>query len=154
VFTERHLDVAAHKRAQWSQAGGSRVAENNIGRTILICEDDPMVSVFLEDVLKTAGHHVISAHDGETAIRMAVDMKPAAITLDLDMPGLYGWEVMGRLKADPATSRIPIIIISAHPAWLTFIDRRQAAAVLEKPCPPWELRAAVEQALGEDEVAG
>jgi len=127
-----------------SPAAGSKPAAR---RVILVCEDDPMVSMFFQEVFKSAGHRVVSARDGETAVRLAGELQPAAVTLDLDLPGLDGGAVIGRLKADPATAHIPIIVISAHPRWLTFVDRHHAAAVLEKPCPPWELQAAVEQAL-------
>jgi CheY-like chemotaxis protein len=78
---------------------------------------------------------------------MAGELKPSVITLDIDLPGQDGGAVISRLKSDPATADIPVIIISAHPGWLTFVERHQAAAVLEKPTPPWELQAAVEQAL-------
>lgn len=123
------------------------MTESSAQHIILVCEDDPMVSVFFQDVFKTAGHRVISARDGETAVRMATELQPSAMTLDIDLPGADGGAVISRLKADPATAHIPVIIISAHPGWLTFVERHQAAAVLEKPCPPWELKAAVEEAL-------
>jgi len=122
---------------------------NDHRRTILVCEDDPMVSVFFQDVFKTAGHQVVSAPDGESAVRLATELQPSVVTLDIDLPGLDGGAVIGRLKANPVTAHIPVIIISAHPGWLTFLDRHQAAAVLEKPCPPWELQAAVEDALAD-----
>jgi CheY-like chemotaxis protein len=120
-------------------------------QVILVCEDDPMVAVFLQDVFRMAGHQVASARDGETAVRMANELQPSVMTLDIDLPGLDGGAVISRLKADPKTADIPIIILSAHPGWLTFMERHQAAAVLEKPCPPWELQAAVEQALSESD---
>jgi CheY-like chemotaxis protein len=127
-------------------------ASENVGqRVILVCEDDPMVSVFFQDVFRTAGHQVVSARDGESAVRMARELRPAVMTLDIDLPGLDGGAVISRLKEDPATAEIPVIIISGHPGWLTFMERHQAAAVLEKPCPPWELQAAVEQVLAERE---
>src|SRR5215217_1050747 len=110
---------------------------------ILVCEDDPMVEGFLQDVFKTAGHRVVSARDGESAVRMARELQPSAMTLDIDLPGLDGGAAISRLKDDPATAHIPVVIVSAHPGWLTFTERHLAAAVLEKPCPPWELQAAV-----------
>jgi CheY-like chemotaxis protein len=127
------------------------VVESDKPQTILVCEDDPMVSVFFQDVFKTAGHDVVSARDGESAIRMATELQPTIVTLDLDLPGLDGPAVIGRLKKNPATAHIPVIIVSAHPGWLTFLDRQQVAVVLEKPVPPWELKAAVEQALAQSE---
>lgn len=130
------------------------MTENAEQQVILVCEDDPMVSIFLQDVLRTAGHRVVSARDGESAVRMARELQPSVMTLDIDLPGLGGGAAISRLKDDPATAAIPVVIISAHPGWLTFVERHQAAAVLEKPCPPWELQAAVEQALAGRERAG
>ena len=127
------------------------VQKEDARRTILVCEDDPLVSVFFQDVFKTAGHRVASARDGESAIRMAAELQPTVVTLDLDLPGLDGAAVIGRLKDNPATAHIPVIVVSAHPGWLTFLDRQKAAVVLEKPCPPWELKAAVDQALAQGE---
>lgn len=123
------------------------MADEEARKTILVCEDDPLVSVFFQDVFKAAGHQVVSARDGENAVRMAAEIKPSVVTLDIDLPGLDGGAVISRLKSDPSTADIPVVIISAHPGWLTFVERHQAAAVLEKPCPPWELQAAVEQAM-------
>lgn len=131
------------------------MAEDTKQAVILVCEDDPMVSVFLQDVFRTAGHRVVSASDGESAVRLARELRPSVMTLDIDLPGLDGGAAISRLKNDPATADIPVIIVSAHPGWLTFMERHQAAAVLEKPCPPWELQAAVEQILsGRDQSAG
>ena len=127
------------------------MAEKRTQQVVLVCEDDPMVALFLQDVFRMAGHEVISARDGETAVRMASEARPSVMTLDIDLPGLDGGAVLSRLKADPNTADIPIIVLSAHPGWLTFMERHQAAAVLEKPCPPWELQAAVEQALSESD---
>ena len=116
-------------------------------RPILVCEDDPLVAGFFAKILAAAGHPVAIALEGGAALRMATRLRPAAITLDLDLPRLHGDAVLGRLKGDPATAAIPVIVISAHPGWLPFPERHRAAAVLEKPTPPWELAAAVEQVL-------
>jgi CheY-like chemotaxis protein len=116
-------------------------------RPILVCEDDPLVAGFFAEVLAAAGHTSVVARNGEVALRMAAELRPAAITLDLDLPRLHGGAVLSRLRGDPATWAIPVIVVSAYPGWLTFLERHRAAAVLEKPTPPWELATAVEQAL-------
>jgi CheY-like chemotaxis protein len=144
------LTPGAVSRHSDTQAWEVHVAKGASGRTILVCEDDPLVAGFFQDVFKAAGHQVVSAHDGESAVQMATELKPAVVTLDIDLPGLDGGAVISRLKANPDTAHIPVIIISAHPGWLTFVERHQASAILEKPCPPWELQAAVEQALDEN----
>ena len=136
------MTYSEHERPPSSVVGrrpGRRRAEL---RPILVCEDDLLVADFFAEVLAAAGHPVAIALDGEAALRMAARLRPAAITLDLDLPRLHGGAVLGRLKGDPATAAIPVIVISAHPGWLTFPERHQAAAVLEKPVPPWELAAA------------
>ena len=114
---------------------------------ILVCEDDPHVAQFFVDVLEAAGHRVVHAADGATAVRLAQELRPAALVLDLALPDLDGAAVLARLKADPGTAAIPIVVVSAYPGWLTLLDRRQAVAVVEKPCLPDDLQAAVAQAL-------
>lgn len=104
-----------------------------------------MVARFLEDLFTVDGWRVTVAHDGEAALRLAAERQPAAITLDLDLPGLDGGAVLTRLKANPATTMIPVVVVSGQPGWLTTVDRQQAAAVLTKPAPPWEIRVAIER---------
>jgi CheY-like chemotaxis protein len=114
---------------------------------ILVCEDDPDTASFFVEVLELAGYRTICAADGEAGLRLAAKHRPAAILLDLAMPGLEGGLVLTRLKADPSTAEIPVVIVSAFPGWLTFLDRQKAVAVVEKPCLPAELESAVAQAL-------
>ena len=114
---------------------------------VLVCEDDPMVAQFFADVLETAGYRIARAHDGESAVRLAGELQPAVMTLDIDLPSLDGVAAVHRLKMNPATASIPVIFLSAHPGWLTFVERQHAAAILQKPCPTWELETAVELAL-------
>ena len=117
-------------------------------RTILICEDDPSLAALFGDILEAAGHRAVATSSGEAALRLARDLRPAAVVLDLALPDLDGAAVLARLKADPATAGIPVVIASAYPGWLTFLDRGLAQAVLEKPCSPADLEAAVAEALG------
>lgn len=79
---------------------------------ILIVEDDPAVSKLLALYLTQEGYSVAHAYDGEEAIEKAQEMKPFAITLDIMLPRMDGWEVLKRLKTLPATRDIPVIIIS------------------------------------------
>jgi CheY-like chemotaxis protein len=119
----------------------------DVAGSVLVCEDDGLVAEFFGEVLSLGGYQVLDARNGEAAIRLAVEHRPAAVLLDLALPDLDGAAVLARLKADPRTAGIPVVIVSAHPGWLTFVDRQQAAAVLEKPCPPDDLLAAVEAAI-------
>ena len=116
-------------------------------RTVLICEDDPSVAALFADILDAADYHVVHAPNGEAALRMAARLRPSAIVLDLDLPGPDGVAVLTRLKADPRTAPIPVVVASANLGWLTFLDRGAAAALLEKPCSVEALEDAVRAAL-------
>lgn len=79
---------------------------------VLAIDDDPAVPDLLHRYLKKDGLTVIGASSAEEGLRMARELKPIAITLDVMMPGKDGWEVVKELKLDPKLSKIPIIIIS------------------------------------------
>ncbi len=80
--------------------------------TILVVDDEPEDSSLIADVLSSEGYHAICAASGAQALRMAKDHYPNAIILDVIMPEMDGWEVLQQLKAAPATSEIPVIVIS------------------------------------------
>jgi CheY-like chemotaxis protein len=81
-------------------------------RTVLVVDDDPNALELLERTLQDAGVRVAKATDGETALELARTLRPSAITLDVIMPGMGGWEVLGELKRDPKTRDIPVIIVT------------------------------------------
>ena len=99
---------------------------------MLIVENDLNFARVLLDMAREKGFLGIIALDGETGVELAHEYKPDAVTLDIDMPGIDGWEVLDRLKHHPDTRHIPVHIISG-------VDRRQqglmagAIAYLEKP---------------------
>ncbi|PLS68201.1 MAG: histidine kinase [Cyanobacteria bacterium M5B4] len=79
---------------------------------VLIIDDDPYVHDVMKRFLNKHGFAVKMALNGLDGIRMAREIMPDAITLDVVMPGMDGWNVLGILKADPKTSNIPIIMIT------------------------------------------
>ena len=81
-------------------------------KTILAVDDDPSVIYVLKKYLEGEGYQVVPAHNGAEAIRLAREVKPFAITLDIMIPGRDGWEVINELKGDPTTEHIPIVVIS------------------------------------------
>ncbi len=81
-------------------------------RRILLAEDDRFLRKAAETALKRQGFTVLSAVDGEEALRMARTEAPDLILLDLIMPKLQGFEVLRALKADAATAATPVIILS------------------------------------------
>lgn len=80
---------------------------------VLVIDDDPVARDLITRALERDGLAVISGSTGEEGLRFAREMQPAAITLDVLMPGMDGWTVLGALKADPETAAIPVVLVSA-----------------------------------------
>jgi signal transduction histidine kinase/DNA-binding response OmpR family regulator len=79
---------------------------------VIVVEDDPGAAELLSRQIGRAGFRTEIARSGAEALRMAKERKPAAITLDILLPDVDGWEVLTRLKRDEATSDIPVIVVS------------------------------------------
>ncbi len=82
-------------------------------RRVLVVDDDAAIVDLLETALEDQGYQVF-ATVGAAAVPLARDLQPAVILLDINMPGMDGIEVSRRLRADPATEHIPIIVMSAQ----------------------------------------
>jgi CheY-like chemotaxis protein/CHASE3 domain sensor protein len=80
---------------------------------ILIIEDDPAFARILADIVRQKGHRMLHAVDGESGLELARRFHPVGILLDVMLPGMDGWTVIERLKADPATRHIPVHFLSA-----------------------------------------
>jgi len=112
------------------------------GAAVLIIDDDPAARAITHRVLAREGYQVIEAADGETGLRLAREARPALITLDVLMPGMDGWAVLGALKADPDLAAIPVIL-------QTIVEDRNmgfalgAAEYLTKPIERKRLAALV-----------
>ncbi len=116
---------------------------------ILIVDDEPNNCKTLQAILSPLGHGIHFAHDGRTGLDLAHAIRPDLILLDVMMPGLDGYEVCRRLRADPELAEVPIIIITA------LDDRDSRLAGLEagaddfvpKPFDRLELRARVQTVI-------
>jgi two-component system cell cycle response regulator DivK len=82
--------------------------------TILVVEDNEPSRDALSRRLVRRGYRVVIAVDGYEAVSMGQSARPDLILMDLGLPGIDGWEATRRLKADPETHQIPIIVLSAH----------------------------------------
>jgi signal transduction histidine kinase/CheY-like chemotaxis protein len=80
--------------------------------SVLIVEDDDRSAALLRVYLENAGYAAAIARDGEEGLKLARRLEPAAVILDVLLPRLNGWEVLAQLKSDPATSAIPVVIVS------------------------------------------
>jgi len=82
------------------------------GDRVLVIEDEDAAYETLSAYLMSAGYVSIRARHGDDALKLARSMQPVAITLDIILPGMEGWDVLRALKADAATADIPVIIVS------------------------------------------
>lgn len=83
-----------------------------MAKHILYIEDDQVLLDILMRFLKHAGFEVSMARDGEEALEMLKTIAPDLILLDLLLPRMHGFEVLKRLKADPKTASIPVVVLS------------------------------------------
>jgi PAS domain S-box-containing protein len=79
---------------------------------VLVVDDEKDSRVLMSHYLQEFGCRVIAASTGEEGIQAARENKPDLITLDLMMPGMTGWEVLQKLKADPELRKIPVVVVS------------------------------------------
>jgi signal transduction histidine kinase/DNA-binding response OmpR family regulator/ligand-binding sensor domain-containing protein len=82
------------------------------GRRIVVVEDDPVAFETLRRCLESAGYLAVRSRKGEDALRLVKHWEPVAVTLDLVLPGMDGWDVLRELKADEQTRGIPVVIVS------------------------------------------
>jgi two-component system cell cycle response regulator DivK len=102
---------------------------------VLIVDDYPDGREMLSEYLKYLEFPVIDARDGQEAMALAASWSPDIILMDLQMPGLDGWEVTRRLKADAGTKHILVIALTAHALTREVQAARDAGcdAVVPKP---------------------
>jgi CheY-like chemotaxis protein len=77
---------------------------------VLVIDDDAHVRELLTRILSKEGYRVATAADGPEGLRLARELAPDVVTLDVLMPGLDGWDVLAAFKADPGLAQIPVVI--------------------------------------------
>jgi DNA-binding response OmpR family regulator len=117
---------------------------------ILAADDDEDILQLIVFRLERSGYTVLQAHDGEEALALALENRPDLAVLDVLMPKMDGFELTRRLRAEPATSRMPIIMLTARVQDADVQEGFDAGAddYLRKPFSPQELRARVHAILG------
>jgi len=118
-------------------------------KKILLIEDYAPTAKMIEEVLKIAGYEMSTAINGTSGLQKAIEEKPGLILLDIMLPGIDGLEVCKRLKADPATAKIPVIAVSVKSS-AEDIKKGLAAGVDEyiaKPFDPQKLIEAISRRL-------
>ena len=118
-------------------------------KTILVADDESHILHVVSLKLRNAGFRVITANDGQEAFEMAVQEKPDLLITDYHMPQLSGLELCQKLKQDPATQKIPAIMLTARGYHLEPHDTEQSGILrmLSKPFSPRHLLTTVNEVL-------
>jgi CheY-like chemotaxis protein len=122
---------------------------SSLGR-VLVVDDDDVIRQLITVNLELEGFEVATAVDGQDCLDKVGAFDPVVITLDIMMPRLDGWEAAGRLRADPKTAGVKVVLLSARAqeADLQRGDRIGVDAYLTKPFDPDELIATVRRLAG------
>jgi len=136
--------------------------EPNAQKPILVVDDEPNVRSYLSTILEDAGFAVLTAEDGEQAMKVIKEHKPDLISLDLIMPKRTGHRLLFDLKRDKELSRIPVLVVTAHAKdELGKGDLEDLLAngiisgpgtYLEKPVRPLTYVRSIQRALGMEET--
>jgi DNA-binding response OmpR family regulator len=117
---------------------------------VLVAEDDEDILELVMFDLEDEGYDVVTARNGEDAVTLALERAPDLVLLDVAMPGLDGYEVTRRLRAEQATRAIPVVLLTARAQVRDVIEGFEAGAndYVTKPFRPDELRTRLHAALG------
>jgi DNA-binding response OmpR family regulator len=108
-----------------------------MNKKILLADDEEDIKIVLRMFLESRGYAVCTAYDGLDAIDQAKNEKPDVVLLDVMMPLLDGFEVCKKLKADPATAAIPVIMLSAA-SHAEMIQKGLNAGAIDYMIKPFE----------------
>jgi two-component system cell cycle response regulator DivK len=84
-----------------------------MSKTVLIVEDNELNMKLFNDLLETRGCRIVQTRNGVEAVKLARETRPDLILMDIQLPGLDGYEVTRRIKADPALRAIPVIAVTS-----------------------------------------
>lgn len=108
---------------------------------VLVVDDSRVIRELIAVNLELEGFEVTTASDGEAAVRLASEVRPDVITLDVMMPRLNGFEAVQRLRQDPTTAAIPVVMVTGR-AQTADLDRGREVGVeayVTKPFEPTDL---------------
>jgi CheY-like chemotaxis protein len=120
------------------------------GPTILVVDDDPVIQKLLSVNFEMEGYRVVTAGDGVEGLEKVKSESPDLVLLDVMMPRMDGLEAARRLKADPATKHIPVLLLSAKAQSVDIQGGLEAGAddYVTKPFDPLELLDKVAALIG------
>jgi DNA-binding response OmpR family regulator len=109
-----------------------------LAATVLVADDDADILRFVEINLRLEGFEVVTARDGPEALAKVIAVRPDLVLLDVQMPGIDGYTICARIRADASLAAVPVIIVTANYASAAVEAARQAGAndFLIKPFHP------------------
>jgi two-component system cell cycle response regulator DivK len=119
---------------------------------VLLVEEDRNSRLLVAEWLRDSGFRVEEAHNGLQALERAFDLLPDAIFIDLDIPGIDGYELTRRLKSDPRTRSIPVLAVSGYrPFELdpSRADRAGCDVFMRQPWSPQDVGRTLKTLIGE-----
>jgi CheY-like chemotaxis protein len=117
-------------------------------RTILVVDDDKDLRERLQDVIGGEGWDVVTAANGEQALRRLRQVEPELILLDMNMPGMGGLGFLKRISDEAGRPRYPVIVLTSRGAMREFFETLGVTGFIEKPCPDDELLGQISRAVG------
>jgi CheY-like chemotaxis protein len=131
------------------KAEGEGVDALRASPLVLVVDDFEDNRAMYAEYLSYSGYSVEQAADGEEAVKLAQNLLPDIVVMDLSLPIMDGWEATRRLKADERTRRIPVIALTGHALASHSRGAREAGcdAFLAKPCLPEKLVEKVEELI-------
>ena len=123
--------------------------QGSVRPVVLVADDDDDILQLLAFRLERAGYEIVQARNGKEALSLALELRPALAVLDVTMPGLDGYEVTRALRANEATSAMPIILLTAR-AQTEDAARGMAVGAddyVKKPFDAHDLRERIERLL-------
>jgi signal transduction histidine kinase/CheY-like chemotaxis protein len=166
VFTVR---LPGGADAQTRSSTGSDGRRSPTADRVLVIDDDATARELIADHLKAEGFSVATAAGGVEGLKLAKDLRPTAITLDVMMPDLDGWSVLAALRKDPELAEIPVImitIVDEHRRGIALgavgyltkpIDREQLHRLVSRfrvPVPPTRVLLVEDDAVQRDRMRG
>jgi DNA-binding response OmpR family regulator len=121
------------------QPGAGRPREGCVlAATVLVADDDTDILRFVEINLRLEGFEVVTARDGPDALAKAVAVRPDLVLLDVRMPGIDGYTICARIRADASLAAVPVVIVTANYGTAEVEAARRAGAddFLVKPFLP------------------
>ncbi len=150
----RVTEVKRERRAPHAPlAPAASLSSHESQATVLVVDDEPDAREMIGRMLAREGFRVLRVSNGEDALRVAREEYPDVITLDVMMPGMDGWAVLGALKADPQLAEIPVVMLS-------ILEEKSlgyalgAADYLTKPVERERLVSVLRRQLGDTAQSG